>query len=327
MSAADTGNLYFEGVPLPLQETMWRVGANLRAADFVENIVETFREVEVVADDQVHARFRAGRPYRDFVALLHDAVLSGMRLLVIGCGRGLAGRAAAYAERVVRDTCGQDIGAIDSIDLTPRVMQELRRPYDVVVTHSLLHFLLDPKPVCRLIREMIVPGGTYLMANEPNARFWANPECVRAMNLAAGWESRRKYLSKYTDPSRYLARLRRLAHPGEPHHWVDRMNAILRQRLGLSADLTAKEIVRIIDPHLPDQYPGEFPMGSQGLSWAQLESGPLAGLHIERVRTCGYVLRDNPDTIPQRWRALDERLTAQYPLDGCSFSALWRKPF
>jgi hypothetical protein len=104
------------------------------------------------------------------------------------------------------------------------------------------------------------------------------------------------------------------------------MNVLLRGRLGLTRDLTAKEIVRIIDPHLPDHQVGDFQMGSEGLSWSQLESGPLFGLRIEGVRTSGYVLRHNPDVIPQRWRALDEKLALHYPLDGCSFSALWRKP-
>src|SRR5206468_4165104 len=152
MSAAETGSLYFEGVPLALQDTMWRVGAGVHPAEFVERVVETFRAVEVVAEEEVQARFRASRPYADFVGLLRAAARPGLRIIVIGCGRGLAGRSSAYAASVVRETLDSgEIGAMDCVDLIPGCPPEARVPYDLVVTHSLLHFLLDPTPVCRLL--------------------------------------------------------------------------------------------------------------------------------------------------------------------------------
>jgi hypothetical protein len=195
-----------------------------------------------------------------------------------------------------------------------------------VVTHSLLHFFHDLKPICRLLLDALTPGGALVMANEPNARFWKNPECVREMKRVGLSEGRRNRLRKLADPSRYWSRLSRLAGGKEPHGRISDMNRILRERLNLTGDLSAKEIVRIIDPHLPDQNPGEFMKEADGLSWSLLESGPLSGLRLENVRTSGYVMRENPDRIPARWRALDEKLAAYYPLDGCSFSGLWRKP-
>jgi hypothetical protein len=189
-----------------------------------------------------------------------------------------------------------------------------------------LHFVHDPRPLCRLLLELIAPGGAYVMANEPNARFWLNPVCVREMRKVGEAEARTRRLRNLASPSRYWSRLRRLADPGEPSDWVARMNVLLRQRFGLTAALSAKEIVRIVDPHLPDHYPGDYPLGFQGVSWSDLEAGPLRGLSVDIVRTSGYVSRDNPDRVPERFRAIDEKLAADYPLDGCSFSALWRKP-
>ncbi|PWT93405.1 MAG: hypothetical protein C5B56_00765, partial [Proteobacteria bacterium] len=61
--------------------------------------------------------------------------------------------------------------------------------------------------------------------------------------------------------------------------------------------------------------------GSDGLDWTDLS----AGFKLEAVRTSGYIMRDNPARIPARWREVQERLSSQFPLDGCSYSAFWRK--
>jgi hypothetical protein len=333
MSPVDTRSLYFEAVPVALRDTIGRVGANVHPAEFVEAVVETWRAVEVVSEEEVQARFRASRPYRDFRALLQDAARQpalrdrAANGLVIGCGHGLAGRSSAYAASVAREVLASDgISCIERLDLTSHMPAIPQRRYDLVVSHSLLHFLHDPRPICRLLQEMIAPGCVYVMANEPNARFWMNPVCLREMEKTGEAQARTRRWRKLASPSRYWARLRRLAHSGEPRDWVARMNLLLRQRIGLTAELSAKEIVRIIDPHLPDHYPGAYPLGSQGLSWSDLEAGPLLGLRVDAVRTSGYVLRDNPERIPERWRPIDEKLASDFPLDGCSFSALWHKP-
>src|SRR5205814_1380051 len=92
MSPADTGTLYFEAAPDALRDTMCRVGAACPPPEFVEAVVETFRAVESVSDEEVQARFRSTRAFRDFIAALREAAPSHARVLAIGCGRGLAGR-------------------------------------------------------------------------------------------------------------------------------------------------------------------------------------------------------------------------------------------
>ena len=218
------------------------------------------------------------------------------------------------------------ISGIERLDLTPHMPAIPQRRYDLVVSHSLLHFVHDPGPVCRLLHELIAPGGAYVMANEPNARFWMNPVCFARWKRPAKRKLARAACVSSHRPRATGLVCGRLAHPGEPRDWVARMNMLLRQRIGLTAELSAKEIVRIIDPHLPDHYPGDYPLGSQGLSWSDLEAGPLLGLRVDAVRTSGYVLRDNPERVPERWRPIDEKLASDFPLDGCSFSALWHKP-
>ncbi len=126
-------------------------------------------------------------------------------------------------------------------------------------------------------------------------------------------ESRRRLLLKLVNPRSYWAKMRRMLQGRDKLDTFAEASRLVRQRLSLSADLTAQEITAVLEPHL------------DGLSWAEMEAGPLSGMRLEMVRTSGYVKRDNPARVPARWRKLDERLAARYPLDGYAFSALWRK--
>ena len=104
---------------------------------------------------------------------------------------------------------------------------------------------------------------------------------------------------------------------------TEQINSLLRQS-GLAADLSAAEISRIIDPHMPTD--GESRRGPGGLDWSALAAGPLSGMTIRAVRTSGYIEQSNPAVLPARWRARDREFSDRFPLDGCSFSMLWHKP-
>ncbi len=303
---------------------MRRVGAALPPEEFAAAVAEAFRKVRTISDSTMDERFRRTRAYGDFRALLREAALPPRALvLALGCGPGMAGRSAAFAAAVTREVYPE--AKIEQAAFTPRGRAQPSARYKLVVTHSLLHFLLDPAPLGAFLRCALEPGGCYVMANEPNARFWRNAECLSALDRADAAEARRHRLKRYTDPARYAAKLLRGIRPARRPDATASVNRLLRQRFGLRGELTAPEIARISDPHAPHARFGEDTLGCGGLDWSELEAGPLAGLRVETARVSGFVMRDNPDPVPERWRALDRCLAERYPLDGCSFSALWRR--
>jgi SAM-dependent methyltransferase len=314
MSPAETGN------PKALRDLMSRVGASVSPTEFVDTVITAFRVVEPVADAVVYTRFQRSRASYDFRELLRQAALpSGARILCVGCGPVLAGRSSVYASAVVREVYPwADPRLFDPDHIEWDFESE---SFDCVVSHSLLHFVFEPAVICQCIYRLVAAGGCYIMANEPNARFWSNPACVSELQRVDAKESRRRRWLRYTDPSRYWSKMMRAIRPGSGSDTATAMNRLLRERLGLSGDLTLKEIVRLVDPHQTDTVPGEFAYGSDGLHWGEL----AAGFTLEGIRTSGYVMRDNPARVPDRYRDIDERLAARFPLDGCSFSALWRK--
>jgi SAM-dependent methyltransferase len=303
-----------------LRDLMRRVGASVPASEFIDAVIEAFRVVEPVPDAVIYARFRRTRAWHDFCELLRQAALpAGARILCIGCGPALAGRSAVYASAVVREVYPSAHPDLFDIDCKPWNFESGR--FDCVVSHSLLHYAYDPLPICESIYRLVATGGVYIMANEPNASFWSNPECMRELRRVDSAESWRRRWHRYTDPSRYLSKLVRTMRLTAPPDTVSGINRLLRQRFGLQESLTAKEIARIVDPYKGDTNPGEFAHGADGLDWTDL----AAGFMLEGVRTSGYVMRDNPARVPERWREVDNRLASLFPLDGCSFSALWRK--
>lgn len=296
---------------------MRRVGAAAPAAEFTAVVAEALRRTQSVSDEEIRRRFDTTRGYEDFCLLLRQAgAPHGARILAIGCAEGM-GRRAAYAAGVTRrHYAGAEVEELNWGDNGPPENGEEPEEgrFDLVVTHSFLHYLPDFGPACERIGEMLKPGGGYVMASEPNVRFWRNPECVGEMERVGTAESRRRRLLKLLNPMCYMAKARRILQgrdDGDPFADAGRM---VRERMGLRADLTAREIADILEPH------------RYGLSWAELKAGPFSGMRLERVRTSGYVKRDNPARVPARWQELDTRLAARYPLDGCMFSALWRKP-
>jgi hypothetical protein len=296
----------------------------MEPAAFAAAVAASFRAAEPVSEDVVQARFRRGHGYRDLRGMLRKADLApDARVLAIGCGKGLAGRSAAYTAVVTREV--YPTAAVEQVNYELGVENAPGAAYDMVVTHSLLHFVFDIAPLCGIVCRAMAQAGCYLMANEPNARFWSNSECVGELERVSAIEGRRRHLLKYAEPARYWAKLMQAVRPPGGRDLAAEVNRLLRERLGMKGELTTREILRIADPHVRDQTPGVYRLGSDGLDWDELGSGPLAGLRVEAVRTSGYVMRDNPARVPERWRQLDRELAERSPLDGMSFTALWRR--
>ncbi len=297
---------------------MRRVGATAPPGEFKAALAKAWKAAQSVSDEEVRKRFGTTRGYRDFCVLLRECALQqGARILAIGTGGGMGGRRAVYAASVIREQYAgaavEELNLGDSAPLTNGPVPAERR-FDLVVTHSFLHYVPEFHPVCEWVCESVKPGGGYLMANEPNVRFWRNEECVREMERVGAAESRRDRLWKLANPGSYLAKARQVLEGRPSRDEFAEASRLLREWMHLRADLTVEEILAIVEPH------------RGGLSWAELAAGPLSGMRLENVRTSGYVRRDNPARVPARWREADGSLASRYPLDGCSFSALWRKP-
>jgi hypothetical protein len=163
------------------------------------------------------------------------------------------------------------------------------------------------------------------MGHEPNRAFWQNSECLALNDAYSSERRKRRRITKAFDPRRYIGRALRMVGWQSPQGWEDKVNQSLRSTQGLVDDLTCQEIWRLVDIHVPDPFSGDFKIGYDGFSCQQLHSDFLPNWHLEHFASWGYLGLQNPADAPLRWRRANQALADQYPSDGSSFAAVWRK--
>lgn len=257
----------------------------------------------------MHDRFRAGRSR---LLLIRALQLAGPPedVLAVGCGTGYAGCGPGYVRDVIESVWP---GAhVDAIALEPETGSLATRSYDLVATHSLLHFMLSPGTFCNMLTGAVRPGGAFLMAHEPNRRFWTNPHCREA---SAAWH-RGEALRRRLDP-RWLGRaiLRRLKHATPTPPIEALVNSELHRHYRLQPPLTAAQVRHMVDPWMPVAGRGGFDLDEIRADW-------LRGFALRWSGTTDW-LGDADAVLRGTWARLDADLMRRYPADGACLTALW----
>jgi len=188
--------------------------------------------------------------------------------------------------------------------------------FDLLLTNSVLHHLYEWQGVLRGLLRFLKPAGHYLMGHEPSSRYHRNAACQKQY---AAYLRERKW--------------RRFLRLG---NWT----GFVRRKLRLEADLlreTAAAAVQagLTRSPLPEQVVGELvdyhvphPKGArsaQGLDFDHIASDSSWGLTLLAVKSYGYIGGISTGSLPRKWRQIAALLREQYPLDGATFCALWRK--
>jgi hypothetical protein len=300
-----------------IENVIRRVGARMNPDAFIETISLVYQQAqaEVMPDLDMPTRFRQGRSYRDFISMLNFAFQqlgSSVNALVIGCGRGYAGCTSAYAAGVLRDVGVEVLKTVDTLELSPRILAEnpdvLVRQYDLVVAHSVAHFVPSLEAFFRFVRART--GNLLVLGHEPNAAFWNNPQITVLLNRRRRRRRFRTTLAKLVNPSSYVAKVTNPFRAKTPKSMTTAVNEILRSKFAYQSDLTDFEIAAFVDPHLPTD--SDFRIGQKGLDAALIEKQYLSGFALLRLESSEYP-------------SLDEHNSTRQGLAGSIFSAVFRK--
>jgi SAM-dependent methyltransferase len=325
------------GLP-PLRTLMKRVNVTLDPVSFIEAIAMIFQEVRAEGErESMERRFRTESSFQLFQNALRLARRSGVQsVVVLGCGPGFAGEPAAFASSVVREVFGSEKPRrIAALDLSPALLRQDpdalfanaqldigKGASDLIVAHSLLHYVLDIAPVLALVGRLLKPSGSLILSHEPNARFWQNSACQSA--VADLRRSRRcGRLRRYLTAIRTFGRFRKVTGP-PPTVW-DKVNLRLKRRYGLTGPLAENEIRRLVDIHRPEAVPGSFRIGLNGFDFDELSQLYLSDFRLEWVATSGHLGYDASSTFTPKWRSRAKALAAEQPLAGCVFTAYWKR--
>ncbi len=314
-----------------LRQIMDRIGLAMPVEDFILAVQKAFLgSRERSLGEQLVKAFRECPSFADFkgaIVQARKAAGSNASILAIGAGRDVPGRDSNYAAGVVKEVFGENCH-IAQLDLEPdTIYTEGRNQYDVVVTHSLPHYFFDQAGFYGYIRSLTRPGGCYVMGNEPNRRFWVNPEVQGGFQEMNRAEIRRRTIRYYFNPRHYVSKLISVLRAPRNHSIsLERsVNLILHKNYNAQGNLTLKEMNRITDPFFPDELPGDHPLGGNGIDWDKEVPTALTGFHLEWIASARHMGKYNPLHLPAKWQKLNAELKAKYPMDGNVFSALWRK--
>jgi len=307
-----------------LSELISQAGVSLEPESFITLVSEVFQTVQAThAAADMSARFRADAGYRTFREALQFAqqrLRQPVSVLVLGCGAGYAGCGPAYAVSVLQEVFPAGaVRKLREMATSPIYPEELQgAPYDVVVSHSMWHFIPGLVRFAAGFADLVQPGGYYIMGREPNARFVANAECRE--HRAAARKSirlRGKLLAMLRRPLKYR---HTAARPMTLH---EQINRVLRTRHNFQIDLTAGQISRLVDPHFPVESSTMFHIGCNGFDWTHLGTDFLPSFELAWVGTAGHLGVLDRARLSRRWIREEARLAQQYPYDGSSFSAVW----
>lgn len=274
-----------------------RAGVRCSSLDLATAVCEAYTSICDIPHEEMVHRFRSsgtadhlGRAIAAGGAVLARAE----RILLVGCGKGIAGRGSVML-RDLLDLKTRFSGRISFLDLNGEEFTNglhrltSRAPVNAIITHSFLHFLMDPGTFLTAASQTLAPGGFLLLAHEPNRRHFQDRSYSSSGPLA-NW---------LPEPVRMLkSTLLRQETPLDI-----RLNRQLRQQFGLKRNLKLEEILAIVDPYLPHN-PRRHPLGAAGFDWKQLGAEFLPGFELVWVETYG----------PGNER----------PLMGRSFTALWK---
>lgn len=317
-----------------LRQVMERMGCRAAPAEFFEAVTSAYRRAQQVClPSSAAPAFREGASHHAFVAGLEQAARyheGPAHILALGCGHDFAGAGADYAAQVIREVIpAEKVRTLELMNLTRTdlqspVLSSGKRRYDLVVSHSLLHFIPELSAALKHIAALLPSNGLYLMAHEPNARFRSNQQVLEERQRMLAERAARRRRMQLLNARAYWVKLR-IFLGGEPPRSIDTMvNQYLAQRDGLHADLSANEIARIVDPHKPSDGADNFRIGLNGLD-AESLCGPGFGdktlIWSRSYDHLGY-LDYNP--LPQKWKQRNRELARAYPLDGAVWTALWR---
>ena len=327
-----------------LRETMQRVGADLPPDAFISTVSNVYHAITSQSyEREICQLFRTSGSHEKFRGSLQIAkrlLKPQPSILNLGCGTG-------YDLEVVREVFApSEVGSLVCSDISPDMLAHARQksqgypcrfevgyssdmlsfgPFDLVITHSLVHHIPGLAAFFLDVEALVAGNGIYVMGHEPNHRFWNNRECMTSVEELERSQRQRKRYTKYLNPQRYLLKASRML--GFPHSLgrETQVNLKLRREHGFQADLTTREIQRLVDIHVPVNSEGAFTIGLEGFDCHELQTDYLANFERISFLTSGYLGHSNPAKQSKSWQRENARLAEKYPHDGSIFSAVWKK--
>jgi len=319
-----------------IRPLMRRKGVTLEPHEFHRQVNIIFHAWESHTYDQLHKDMAQTLP-RIWNSLVQDLLakrplFTPRRVLDIGCGTGQS------MEMLLKTPLGAKIERIHLLDTSAKMLDYCRtRPclkgknvtfiegavedlpasdrYDLIITSSVLHHLVDLAGFCRKVNSLQERGGVFLHIQDPNGDALTAPGLHdRMARLDGSLERRAAKLAHRYSPVRAAKALGRRLTGNRVTDYLDHVNAELLAKNIVSAPLSAPEIWSITDIRVMDDL---------GISLRELQAC-LPGYEPASQRSYSF-FGDLAANLPRRFRAEENRLSLNRSMEGMHLAAMWSK--
>lgn len=239
--------------------------------ELVLKVNEVFHDVEGSAYAGVHPEIFEGETARwDEIAQLEVATRRHpIRVMDVGCGTGfVAERIApvltsddafvcADLSQAMLDACRRTLGDVrfacrfEFVKLDGQTLGQPDGSCDVVSMNSVLHHLPDPGATMREVGRILKPGGCFIVAHEPNRRFYASPSMRTRAALVGIIASPKQTAGAVLRKLGLMSLVHRVVKRCHHTAVLDEVNRRLLEAKAIERPLTQDELTAIVDVQSP----------------------------------------------------------------------------
>lgn len=320
-----------------MTEAVARYGPTRSISALVVELNRLYHEHEASRYESTHPEIFEQLPslWREMITdfgRLHRPGDGPLRILDFGCGTGFEARQCleSWEKHVERIIC---------YDPSESMMEQCRRTlapwrsqveyvtdveklsmysgFNLLLTNSVLHHLLDPVAAIRDLEALLTPDAVWLCGHEPSRRFVDNAECYAALSAYRGRDRWRRVLSPRRS-ARWL--LRRLGFAELPEDYAARRafeTSMFERRP------PARLVNQLVDFHVvtTEEKLGE----AKGLDFRTLQMAFSGEWDLVWHRTYSFLGPYYSGRLPEPWRKKAKRLAEMYPDDGANSCLVWRR--
>jgi SAM-dependent methyltransferase len=321
-------------------EALDRYGPTRPISALVEELNRLYHEHEAASYETTHPEIFEQLPdlWREMFAQferLHSSnpgAADKLRILDFGCGTGFAARQCLerFGKRVERIVCFDPSESM--MERCQRTLAEWRHrveyitrsgqldeysDFNLLVTNSVLHHLLDPVVAIRDLEALLSPDAVWLCGHEPSRRFVSNSQCHAVLNAYRKRDCWQKVLS----PVRIARRLLRWLGLAElPEDYAARRAF---ERSMFKRRPPARLVSQLVDFHVVTS---ERELEeAKGLDFRALQVAFTGAWDLTWRRTYSFLGPYYSGRLPAQWREKVDKLAARYPDDGANSCLVWRR--
>ncbi len=295
----------------------------------VGHINNVYHSFDASSYDGMHPEIHLALPgiWNEMLAQL--STTRSWRILDYGCGTGFEAKIAlellnGRVEKIVcydpapemLDGCRKRLKPNSAILFSSNLADiPLHGNYDLLITNSVLHHLPSVDSVLAFLRPVLSSDAMWLAGHEPSARFYRNPQCLR---LLAQYRRQRRW-RRFLDPNSYAQKWRE-ASGRDPLGNTARV-AFTK---GWFGKMPSKLVIsRLVDFHVAHDV--EEAQGGRGFDLEIMQNSFQNTWQLNWVKTYSFLGPFKEVSAPANWQRKCRTLAEQYPLDGASFSCVWKR--